>query len=463
MFLVFSKDNPDSLASFETAEEANAYAEALRSTSPNTKFFIKKQLSPSSDWRERERTRFTDGVYKPVPWADRLEDAYPDHFVHVSLKNQRQVAFTPDEVYGADDRQVSLAPGKYLTRFYSNYLSSEQIREFSALLAEVYELRFATTADEIEHVYLNGPSSCMSKSASYYKSPFHPVRVYESPDLALAYLVDTDDNEIVARALTRTDKKVFGRMYGDEYRLEPKLRSLGYEQREDFLVGARLARHPVDDRFVMPYLDWVQCFDDDGDYLTPSHDGDYDGQQTDGLSEGDERCICPCCGERYDEENGCYIENEGNYWCPECASEHAHSCEECGGLFSEELTVISNGDEVCESCLERNYFYCETCGDWHRNRNRAGTDGNGDDICEDCVDDGNLIHVGNYIFLTPDEVFERFEIKEGVIVADSYGNTLGPVLSIDQDGIVEIDEQDDTYPLRELTPITPDIPEEEAA
>src|SRR5690606_7560176 len=111
----------------------------------------------------------------------------------------------------------------------------------------------AATPDDIENVYLKGPNSCMSHDLSEFSSPEHPTRVYGDSDLQVAYIVNSSGN-ISARVLVWPEKKLYGRIYGDEDRMSDMLEEAGYERGD--LDGARIRRIPIRDRqYVMPYLD----------------------------------------------------------------------------------------------------------------------------------------------------------------------------------------------------------------
>ena len=67
-------------------------------------------------WQCREVGRFDDGTYQRVPWA--ADDAYPEHYVHVSVDAPGMIAYTASAEHGHLDRQTRTKPGRYLERFY---------------------------------------------------------------------------------------------------------------------------------------------------------------------------------------------------------------------------------------------------------------------------------------------------------------------------------------------------------
>lgn len=116
------------------------------------------------------------------------------------------------------DKVVSMKVGRWLKKYFSYRFTDKEIAYLaeweakgSPSIPEGYTLHFATTPDEIEHVYAKGPRSCMHGSPS--------VRTYGAGDLAIAY-VTNPDNKIVCRALTWPERKVVGRIYHDDYPLD---------------------------------------------------------------------------------------------------------------------------------------------------------------------------------------------------------------------------------------------------
>ena len=256
-----------------TPQGATRWAEALNRTT-GLKHQLRRAVVDHNAWKVREGDRFRDGTYTRLPWHEAPwylgAPAQDDHFAHVSKDRDGMVAFTLDATKGAADIQTRIKPGRYLTRYFSDVLSWREIEEFAqefAGLHENNELLFAHTSDEIEQVYLDGPSSCMSKPARHYDSPIHPVRVYGAGDLAVAYIKSGDS--IGARVLCWPAKKLYSRIYGDDCRLRPLLDAAGYDHGE--LYGARMLRIEADHGgFVVPYLDGCNSAGDNGEYLVIS-------------------------------------------------------------------------------------------------------------------------------------------------------------------------------------------------
>lgn len=248
-----------------------------------------------------------------------VRDILRKHVPYRSETDPTKIAFTEDDTKGAADRQTVTKPGRFLTKFFSDWLTPEDIaamaNEFVAM-AEPGTLKFAKTADEIEHVYVNGPRSCMAHEAGKYDSPFHPVRVYEGPDLAVAYIERGGD--ITARALCWPEKKRYGRVYGDDHRLTSLLAAEGYERK--ILSGARFGRHEDSNgNIICPFIDDVGSVSDDGEYL--SIEGELSASNTNG-----------------------YLDR--GYYCEDCHEYH-------------DSTTDADGRAVCDRCLGDNYVWSD--------------------------------------------------------------------------------------------------------
>jgi hypothetical protein len=357
------------------------------------------------DWRARERARFADGTYQPLPvcltqhwlWADNPQ-IHADHFAHVSTEDGAKIAFTESDERGIADRQTSMTIGRYLTRYFSEHASAETIRTIATLFASEYEkldVRFARTPDEIEHVYVNGPRSCMSHEGSAFAARVHPARVYGAGDLAIVYLQLADES-ITARALVWPEHKVYARIYGDECRLERLLVAEGYTEGDNHdFEGAKVLKIEYNSGYVMPYLDVCGGVDHSGSHFTLARHGDIDCQTTNGVV-GDHYATCDHCDDNIEHEDGANSV-DGETWCDHCTENHTFYCDYHGERFSgDDYVLMHNGEcwsadafsnhgATCEAtdqnlpedqCVtlsdgtvwsrryfERNGFECPECGD----------------------------------------------------------------------------------------------------
>lgn len=351
------------------------------------------------NWRMREEGKFSSNVYEAPPWN---LAPIKGHFAHISIEKDTMIAFTPDELKGMMDIQIRMKPGRYLAKFYPQ-LDSDTVRALACELDKANEVRFATTADEIEHVYVNGPTSCMSGEASDYASPFHPVRVYAAGDLSLAYLsaleADHDDFRASSRCLVWPAHKVHGRIYGDDQRMGAALLALGYKPGR--LNGARVLKCAYKNGYVLPYIDGAQSVGDEDDHFTIGG-GDIEAGSTNGLSSEIEQAFCPRLDDYVDEDeseftfvrdvrehwstraielfaqrcdatydyysdDACMIEMaNGETWCERYFSDHGATCartEECFPA-SEVVTLVDTDETVSADWATSNAF-CDDDGDWY--------------------------------------------------------------------------------------------------
>src|SRR5690606_27842175 len=352
-------------------------------------------------WRQREEAACCFGRGRAVPWIEetwwRESDYWALHYPRPSKHDPSKIAFTPSEEWGHADRQLRMRPGKYLARYFGDVLTAEEIRTYVSKWDAAFApraLRFARTADEIEHVYVNGPHSCMAHSVEgAFSSHCHPTRVYADGDLQLAYITGADDDDIVGRALVWPDKMVHGRVYGDIERMEHALESAGYVRGS--LVGARIGK--IENRgggYVMPYLDDGGYVEDDGDYFVISDHG-IPADNTNGLAGAGP--VCSNCGD-YDTHEYGGGGPDGDWLCESCFSEHVGHCEDCGDICWRH-NMFYGPDDVgrCSYCHDEAVWTCEDCDEpTMRDELYGGPDGrnrreNCHDaavgVCEDCGDE----------------------------------------------------------------------------
>jgi hypothetical protein len=310
-------------------------------------------------WREREAGRFADGTYRPLPWVALPwfdgSDAALNHYAHPSTERDGYVAFTEDAVKGAADRQTRMLPGRYLTRYFVDVLTGDQIRDlaarFGAECGDGGDVKFATTEDEFERVYVNGPHSCMAHPASSFHGHMHPVRVYVAGDLQLAYL--ERDGDITARCLVWPERKVYGRVYGDEERLTYHLENLGYSEGSLDRARVQKVRNRKGSGFIMPYIDGSFRVTDEGDekFFRIDQRGEIECTETNGLTEGG--WVCPRCDEAADSDYSSYVYDRHESWCSDCVDENTFHCEGYGETYSHDAGPVILHDGTVWS---DNYF-----------------------------------------------------------------------------------------------------------
>ncbi len=207
-------------------------------------------------WHQREWERFARAEYRIVPWSGEWWATTPDVRYHFPHLVDGKVSFTSTDARGVADTKTLMRPGKYLLKFFGHVLSKDQIKDWANGVNFLnLEILFATTPEEITHVYTTGPSSCMS--GKFKKLPMHPAGVYGAGDLAIAYI--ERNGKITARVLCWPEKKVYAypeAIYGDQL-FETLLQQHGYnpthkDGRE--LRGARLLAVPMSVVFVSPDL-----------------------------------------------------------------------------------------------------------------------------------------------------------------------------------------------------------------
>jgi hypothetical protein len=366
-----------SLLAVEDGSLANVLAQEYTNLT-GKKHQVRRAENTGINWKKRESDRIASKEYEKPAWLYRYTskmidagylDHAEDHFLHVSKRDPSKIAFTLDATKGAADIQTPMRVGAYLT-YYCPRMTPELVREIALEHANIYAprvLKIATTADEIESIYKNGPNSCMSKNDHYFASSVHPVRVYGNSDLALAYVADADDN-ITGRALVWRDKKLYGRIYGDLERMQHALKGEGYEA-GDF-EGAKLRAIYCTNThaLILPYLDGIQRASveriDGINWVIITEDGEIDATSTSGLIQN---ASCDRC------ENGCdendlntvytsrrYAEN----WCDRCRDNHSFYCEGVGETVSDDCAVTVDGETYASWYREDDRNFCDYAGEY---------------------------------------------------------------------------------------------------
>jgi hypothetical protein len=364
-------DSPESGTVFTSAEEARQGVDfKVLAVS-----FIPSD-EESDNWRSRERQRFLDNVYQPLPWIPSNDLPWFSsfhteetiwHYAHLSTKSPGMIAYTASEEHGHLDRQTRVKPGRYLKEFFSEQLSPAQIAAYAVMCdVDSLSLKFARTKEDITRVYTcptTGWSSCMQwkKDPEYSWQRFydqghrpHPCVVYADSDLAVAYLGNLD--AIIARAVVWPDEKVYKQLYGDTDRLRAALTKVGYSRGD--LDGARIRRVSVDGAVMMPYIDGISHARDVGDGWLLLGSGAIDCQITTGVLEQVdddddeiEEFQCQRC------ESMIHIHDGDGDYCQSCLDEQI-TCEYCDTCDWEERTDTDDHHSLCNQCYDRHVSTC---------------------------------------------------------------------------------------------------------
>lgn len=337
-------------------------------------------------WKHRESNRLRNGTYRKLPfhnesWFKNGPGLRP-HYAHLSKDDPTKIAFTENEAKGRKDLQVRLRPGRYLQRFYGHVLDENQIRDYAtkvSSMAEDTEFKIAMDSDQIEHVYRNGPDSCMSYGISSFDSSIHPVRVYGAGDLGVAYI--ERHGRVTARALCWPERKVYTRIYGDSIRLEKEFSGRGFRQhcvndRDQYVsafLGAKLLkieqRRYERNNFVVPYVDYHKSIKEEGDYLVLCEDGPISCAITSGLAPVCRGVKCPKCSDWYEDEEFILLHDMIDVkWCTSCAQTESWTCYACKNRCGASPAFYLNSNSrrrICQPCSV-DYIKCEACNKWGR-------------------------------------------------------------------------------------------------
>lgn len=362
----------------------------------------------------------TDAVWKsewiPPIWNDepwfRNSVYFSVHAVHQSENDPTMIAYTRNLDGLKRDIQTRTRPGKYLTQFFSNVLSTDQIRAWAekqvsnaSLSADLKFIESDNEAGWIE-VYDRGPNSCMKGDEC--------VKVYAYPGngLRLAYL-ETPEGDIVARAIVRDyddGRKGYLRVYPNDNSTEETrwnrhmynlLDAAGYgEQINLNNVKVQRINHRHDDAVMCPYIDYGsgghQGFDLYDDHLLLGC-GDFEACNTGGWVSINEGRECDCCGERFDEDDMTYIEYDERMVCESCRDdEYTHAMgRRYEDWFPNDEVIYCNTDRQHyhrDYANDHDVYECAVTDEWYKIEDlievEAG-DRQGDLIhCDEAVQDG---------------------------------------------------------------------------
>lgn len=343
---------------------AEAAREAVRLSQTTSQKYQPRQVR-DPNWQLRESNRFYDGTYTGVPSNFPVREY--EHFVHMSRDRPGLIAYTESADKGELDRQTPIRPGAYIQKFWGDTFDQREIDQYIGLIEDMNpdlkpELSFATTAAEIENVYVNGPHSCMGYEPDHFKSCEHPVRVYAAGDLAVAY-IRRPSGTISARALCWPDKKQRSTIYGAARLLKPLLEAAGFQ--EDELVGAKMRLVRDGDNVVLPYIDSTRraTVSDDGKHLVISRYGPIEADDTGGLSTL--KISCSECEEAFEPEYGADLTLD--HVCADCERNLEYFCDGLGETIDNsdrqnDAITMANGDTWSQQYFDEHGAHCYYSG-----------------------------------------------------------------------------------------------------
>ncbi len=379
-FLHLKESEPESGTAYPTASDARQFHD------PHSQkiTFVSSDLDRVV-WHAREKERFTDGKYFPVPWSD--HDRCYEHFAHLSIETAGLVAYTKTDEHGVSDRQTRVKPGKYLQEFYSD-IDRQTIAEWIAQCTAQYtQLAIARSTADIVAVYVNGPRSCMAGDDGF-ESDAHPCSAYGESDLGVAYTGPID--KVSGRCIVWPEKMLHSNIYGDEYVLQSLLKAAGFTRGS--MRGARIRLIRCDSGYVVPYVDGCTHGSADGKWIVIGS-GDINLHNTDGVSPDEEMERCANCNEQYDGDN------YSTPYCQSCYDDSYH-CEHCEETYFDDESTPTNDGSLCRHCARELTVECaiEDCSnDWiesaltsrqQRDRRNNGTT----HLCTDCQDEYTFCH-----------------------------------------------------------------------
>ena len=221
-------------------------------------------------WGERETARTAAGIYpelSPVMGAVLLATRSSGtgcpinmQFAHPSVEDPRRVARTVSAEDGMRDRQLTTTVDKWLRMMFP-FAADHEIQFMAQRhISEVDPtLQIARTEDEVERIYRNGPTACMSHPPKYYglEDGLHPSHVYAHNGFGVAYMGSVDSASARAVVWVNPDDendKRHARVYPGGSALERKLKANGYKH--STFEGAKLkAIRDHDNNVVVPYMD----------------------------------------------------------------------------------------------------------------------------------------------------------------------------------------------------------------
>jgi len=373
-------------------------------------------------WFKREFARTfapsTFGKYRKQP-AFILENFFNLYglFPYMSSESPGQLAYQPPETnYRDNDRQITTKPGRFLNKFFD--LTSDEVRGAVSEMntEQTCTFKLATTPAEFEHVYLNGPSSCMSHHIGWYDSSCStgrlPISVLANGNIKVAYL-ELENGVIPARSLVVEGRKDYVEIYHNNdamnnalYEMQARLEADGYDKNQSALVGERIEKLETDcGQIVCPYLDVGGLMVDeysDSLCITEEGQGDYQPNYSTGVLEPARTEYCNHCG-NYVEEDGTRRVYSGDSVCEGCIDDEFH------------YAYAHDNSDTMDWVMVDDTVLCETDGEYYRNNMQvleyhgvryleSHDEYHHEDYCVMCDHSDELIHVNDSVHLEIDEV-----------------------------------------------------------
>jgi hypothetical protein len=357
-------------------------------------------------WYIREQDRMANRlspVWEKEQFWKHFNDIHTYHFVHVSDKDPRLLAYTQDWDKGQRDIQTPIKPGRYLSLYFSEVMSPKKIKWLASWQASGRRpedgigqvvIKFANTPEEIVDVYLRGPRSCMD-GENFKETENHPVKVYGAGDLAIAYVENGD--KVMARCLVWPEKKIAGRVYPTPDRWEDDgytswhesvdaqdsltygLRRLGYtiasEEKVSF-VGARLLKIDRHGGWSMPYLDGMYGVIDKGAHFVMAEIqvSEWRCQVTCGYVGSQVYAICERCDAEIRDSSGSHTVcmeiiddglNNQQEWCSDCKNTCSFHCYGYHDQCSNGIPHTAVDEHTyCDDWLQDNAVWSDRSNKW---------------------------------------------------------------------------------------------------
>jgi hypothetical protein len=263
--------------------------------------------------------------------------------------------------------RTQIKPGKFFRMLYKDITDQEVEslvntfkEQFKPIEVEVFS---GDSIENILHAYTHDRSvdrhfetsgdykrlcdSCMRYDNDYFETSVHPVEAYNTGDWGIFWAED-DKGLIAARCLyyKKGEKKELGPIYATSQEAIDALKKEIAKHNcskvnEGYWGGARILKIEEDGAFVGPYFDCHSTLREEGKYLILDRDGEIEHDHM-GKYCRDDRPTCHDCGERFE---------------------------------SYELSYVESVDgDVCNHCLESDYFFSDFSEQYFRHGDEEDTE-----------------------------------------------------------------------------------------